>query len=190
MARQDNNEERLAKVRALNLFLSRELDRIEVGTYAGLAEIHRSLFFDVFENAGEMRTVDVYKGKMRFASVLYLGTAVKFVDIMPTETLEDIVEKYVEMNIAHPFREGNGIAMRLWLSLIIKARFGMALDFSHIDKDEYAAALEESSVDSVALYKLIEHAMTRDLGINAFMASLDASFAYEGYTKYKSSELV
>ena len=186
----DNIEERQAKLQALNLFLSRTLDEIEVGTFKGLAEIHRHIFAGVYENPGEIRTVDVYKGKMRFASVLYLGTALKFVDIMPADTLEDIIKKYVEMNIAHPFREGNGIAMRIWLDGMLKAKFGMVVDYSFIPRDTYIAAMEDSTVDPSKLLNLIKRAMTKDFSLNSYMRSLDAGFAYEGYSKYKSSDLI
>ena len=183
-------EERLGKQRAVELFDSGVLASLEPGTYESLAKIHECLFSDVYDFAGKMRNVDIAKGGFRFAPVLYLADAVARIETMPQSTFDEIVEKYVEMNVAHPFREGNGRAMRIWLDAMLKAGIGKAVDWSQVDREDYLLAMERSPVRDVEIKALLKPALTEAVNDrDAFMKGIDASYAYEGYASYSASEL-
>ena len=186
-----HNEERLSKARAKELFESGALERIEVGTFAGLSEIHHALFQDVYEFAGKIRTVNLAKGNFRFASVLYLADSLKAIEKMPQGNFEEIIEKYVEMNIAHPFREGNGRSMRIWLDRMLKNALGKVVDWDQVDKEAYLLAMERSPIRDLELKFLLKSALI-DANGNAetFMKGIDASYAYEGYTFYVGKDLI
>ena len=183
-------EERLSKQRAVELFDSGALASLEPGTYESLAKIHEHLFSDVYDFAGKMRSVDIARGGFRFAPVLYLADAVARIEAMPQSTFDEIVEKYVEMNVAHPFREGNGRAMRVWLDSMLKAGIGKAVDWSRVDREDYLLAMERSPVRDVEIKALLKSALTDAVSDrDAFMKGIDASYAYEGYAAYSTSEL-
>ena len=183
-------EERLSKQRAVELFDSGALASFKPGAYESLAKIHEYLFADVYDFAGKMRNVDIAKGGFRFASVLYLADAVARIETMPQSTFDEIVEKYVEMNVAHPFREGNGRAMRVWLDAMLKAEIGRAVDWSRVDREDYLLAMERSPVRDVEIKALLKPALTEEVNDrDAFMKGIDASYAYEGYAYYSTSEL-
>ena len=173
-------EEKLSKTRALELYDTGLLDTFEVGTFKGLAAIHKCLFGDVYEFAGQMRTVNIAKGNFRFAPVMYLRPALESIDAMPQSSFDEIIEKYVEMNVAHPFREGNGRTTRIWLDLILKKRLGMCVDWSRIDKYAYLAAMERSVADSTEIKRLLENALTDKVNDREmFMKGIDYSYYYE-----------
>lgn len=183
-------EERLSKARAIELFDSGKLDSLAPGTYDSLARIHAHLFCDVYDFAGKMRDVDIAKGGFRFAPVLYLADAVKRIEAMPQSTYDEIVEKYVEMNVAHPFREGNGRAMRIWLDAMLKAGIGRAVDWSQVDREDYLMAMERSPVRDTEIKTLLKPALTEAVSDReVFMKGIDASYAYEGYANYNASNL-
>lgn len=183
-------EERLSKRRALELFDLGLLDGFEVGTFAGLAQIHRYLFQDIYEFAGQMRTVNLAKGNFRFASALYLREALAQIDRMPQSTFEQIVEKYVEMNVAHPFREGNGRSGRIWLDALLKKALGLVVDWSRIDKENYLQAMERSPVRDLELKELLRSALTDRVGDRAvYMKGIDNSYHYEGYHEFRAKEV-
>ena len=150
-------EEKLSKQRALELFETGALDRLEAGTFAALASIHRALFSDIYDFAGEKRTVNIAKGSFRFASVMYLDAALQHIERMPQSTFDEIVEKYVEMNVAHPFREGNGRSMRIWLDGMLKKALGQVVDWSRVDKEDYLLAMERSPVKDLEIKTLLPH---------------------------------
>ena len=183
-------EERLSKIRAIEAFDSGAFDSLEPGRYASLSKIHEWLFGDVYEFAGKMRDVNIAKGGFRFAPVVYLKEAVARIESMPQSTFDEIVEKYVEMNVAHPFREGNGRAMRIWLDLMLKAEVGKAVDWSQIDREDYLLAMERSPVRDTEIKALLLTALTDAIGDReAFMKGVDASYAYEGYSSYNTANL-
>ena len=183
-------EERLSKQRAVELFDSGMLASLEPGTYESLAKIHKCLFSDVYDFAGKMRNVDIAKGGFRFAPVLYLADAVARIEAMPQSTFDEIVEKYVEMNVAHPFREGNGRAMRVWLDAMLKAGIGKAVDWSQVDREDYLLAMERSPVRDVEIKALLKSALGEVVNDrDVFMKGIDASYAYEGYASYSALEL-
>lgn len=183
-------EERLSKKRALELFETNRLDGLEAGTYRALAEIHRTIFEDIYDFAGEMRTVNLAKGNFRFAPVLYLPAALESIEKMPQGTFEEIVEKYVEMNIAHPFREGNGRSMRLWLDGMLKQELGMVVDWSKVDKDDYLLAMERSPIRDLEIKHVLREALTDQVNDRAvYMKGIDHSYRYEGYAVYKTEDL-
>ncbi|MFM7390745.1 MAG: protein adenylyltransferase Fic [Vampirovibrionales bacterium] len=183
-------EEKLSKQQAKHLFESGRLDSLPVGTFASLATIHQALFGEVYAFAGQVRTVNIAKGNFRFASCLYLQAVLKAVDTLPHTTFDEIIEKYVELNIAHPFREGNGRAMRLWLDALLKAQLKQVIDWSCIDKEAYLSAMERSVVNPLELKTLLGQALTRDIdNRTVFMKGLDASYHYEGYTQFLTEEL-
>lgn len=177
-------EERITKLRARELFDKGLLKDFETGTFNGLAQIHTYLFQDISEQAGAKRTVDVYKGKMRFTPVNALETELGFADIMPFDTFDDIVDKFIEMNIAHPFRTGNGITLRIWLNEMLRVKLGAVVNFAAIDKDDFKSALEASSTDDEKLYRLLKGALTRDVGRETYLRGIDASFNYEGFSEF------
>ena len=183
-------EERLSKIRAKQLFDDHVVDTFEVGTYAGLQAIHRWLFGDIYDFAGQTRTLNMAKGGFRFASALYLDEALRKISAMPQETFEQIVAKYVEMNIAHPFLEGNGRSGRIWLDMMLKKALGKVVDWSRGDQEDYLLAMERSPVRDTELRALLEAALTDRVDDRLIMTrGIDASYRYEGYSHYRTEEL-
>lgn len=183
-------EEGISKKKAMELFESGHLDTLTPGTFATLAEIHRVLFEDIYAFAGEIRQVNLAKGSFRFAPVMYLEAALQNIEKMPQATFDEIVEKYVEMNIAHPFREGNGRSTRIWLDLIFKKELGMVVDWSRIDKDDYLLAMERSPIRDIEIKHLLQFALTNKVNDReVYMKGIDHSYYYEGYTMYRIKDL-
>lgn len=183
-------EEKISKMKAIELFETNLLDTFEVGTFKGLAEIHKYLFDEVYDFAGKMRTVNIAKGAFRFAPVMYLEAALKNIEKMPQSNFDEIVEKYVEMNIAHPFREGNGRSTRIWLDAIFKKELRMVADWSMIDKEDYLLAMERSPVKDVEIKVLLKTALTDKINDReVYMKGIDASYYYEGYNVFKIESL-
>ena len=183
-------EEGISKKKAMELFESGHLDTLTPGTFATLAEIHRVLFEDIYAFAGEIRQVNLAKGSFRFAPVMYLEAALQNIEKMPQATFDEIVEKYVEMNIAHPFREGNGRSTRIWLDLIVKKELGMVVDWSRIDKDDYLLAMERSPIRDIEIKHLLQFALTNKVNDReVYMKGIDHSYYYEGYTMYRIADL-
>lgn len=183
-------EERISKQKALALFESGALDQMAPGTFAALAQIHRALFVDIYDFAGDLRTVNNAKGHFRFASALYLEAAVAEIERMPQNNFDEIVAKYVEMNVAHPFREGNGRSMRIWLDQMLKAALGKVVDWSLVDKEDYLLAMERSPVRDTEIKTLLGAALTDRVADRAlFMKGIDRSYEYEGYTAYRTEAL-
>ena len=183
-------EERLTKKRAAELFEFGLLDKFEVGTFKGLSAIHKYLFSDVYDFAGELRTVNIAKGSFRFAPVMFLTASLNHIDQMPQDNYEQIIQKYVEMNVAHPFREGNGRSTRIWLDMILKKQLGMCVDWSKVDKTDYLLAMERSPIKDVEIRFLLKEALTDKINDReTYMKGIDASYHYEGYHVYKTSEL-
>ena len=183
-------EERLSKKRAVRLFESGALDALPVGTFASLREIHRYLFQDIYDFAGKLRTVNLAKGSFRFAPLMYLEAALDSIDKMPYSTCDQIIEKYVEMNIAHPFREGNGRSMRIWLDQMLKGGIGQVVDWSRVDKEDYLLAMERSPIRDTEIKTVLKAALTDDVNSReVFMKGIDHSYYYEGYTTFKTKEL-
>ena len=185
----DREEERITKLKAKWLFDSGVLDQLEAGTYKGLSEIHRTLFEDIYEFAGMIRDVNIAKDDFRFAPVMYLEHALRHIDKMPQSNFDEVVEKYVEMNIAHPFREGNGRAMRIWLDMAFKKEMGQIVDWNVIDKDDYLGAMKRSPIKDIEIKHLLKNALTDDLSRESFMKGIDASYYYEGYSEFKTADL-
>ena len=183
-------EEKISKKRALWLFESGTLDSLEAGTFAALQEIHKCLFEELFDFAGKIRTVNLAKGNFRFAPVMYLEAALGNIEKMPQSTYDEIIEKYVEMNVAHPFREGNGRSTRIWLDHILKKEIGKVVDWSKVDKEDYLLAMERSPIKDVEIKVLLKEALTDDVDSReVYMKGIDHSYYYEGYTTYKIEEL-
>lgn len=183
-------EERISKKKAMWLFESGTLDTLPVGTFAALQEIHKYLFEDIYDFAGKIRTVNLAKGNFRFAPLMYLEVALANIDKMPQSTYDEIIEKYVEMNIAHPFREGNGRSTRIWLDLMLKQGIGKVVDWSKVDKEDYLLAMERSPIKDVEIKVLLKAALTDDItSREVFMKGIDHSYYYEGYTTFKTNEL-
>lgn len=183
-------EERISKKKALELFESGKLDELEAGKFSALKTIHKHLFDEIYEFAGEIRTVNISKGNFRFAPLMYLNAALKSIDEMPQSTFDEIVEKYVEMNIAHPFREGNGRSTRIWLDLILKAELHKVVDWSRIDKEDYLLAMERSPIKDIEIKHILKSALTDDINSReVYMKGIDHSYYYEGYTTFKTEEL-
>ena len=183
-------EEKISKRNAVELFESGALDALQPGTFAALAEIHRRLFGDVYAFAGEVRRVNLAKGNFRFAPVLYLQAALENIEKMPQSTFEEIVEKYVEMNVAHPFREGNGRSMRIWLDLMLKKSLGQVVDWSRVDKEDYLLAMERSPVRDTEIKHVLRNALTSQVNDREiYMKGLDNSYFYEGYAVYRAQDL-
>lgn len=184
-------EEKLSKKKAKKLFDSGKINQIKVGTFAGLKQIHKYLFEDIYDFAGKMRDINISKGNFRFAPVMYLEQALKHIDKMPQSTFDEIVEKYVEMNIAHPFREGNGRATRIWLDLIFKKEIKQVVDWNKIDKEDYLSAMERSPVKDIEIKHLLKNALTDKINEReVFMKGIDASYYYEGYDEYDIHKLL
>ncbi len=183
-------EERISKKKALELFEQGILDSLDAGTFEALSEIHKYLFDEIYYFAGEIRNVNIAKGNFRFAPVMYLNQALEHIDKMPQSTFEEIIEKYVEMNVAHPFREGNGRSTRIWLDLIFKKELGKVVDWSKVDKEDYLLAMERSPIKNVEIRELLKQALTPDINDReVYMKGIDASYNYEGYFLYKLNEL-
>ena len=183
-------EERISKQKAAELFETGYLDTLEAGSFAALAEIHRYLFEEIYDFAGKLRTMNIAKGGFRFAPVMYLAEALKSIERMPQSTFEEIIAKYVEMNVAHPFREGNGRSTRIWLDCILKKELGMVVDWSAVDKQDYLLAMERSPVRDIEIKYVLKNALTDKINDREmYMKGIDTSYYYEGYTTYKSSEL-
>ena len=182
-------EEKITKLKALELFDSKKINDFEVGTFKGLSQIHRYLFEDVYSFAGEIRKVNIAKGNFRFASVLYLEDILKKIDNMPHDNFDNIT-KYVEMNVAHPFREGNGRSTRIWLDMILKNNLNKVVDWSKINKEDYLLAMERSPIKDTEIKLLIENALTDRINDRAvYMKGIDVSYEYEGYYTYKMENL-
>lgn len=183
-------EERISKLRAEELFEQGLLDTFETGTFTGLAQIHKYLFEDIYDFTGQIRTVNLAKGSFRFASVLYLSTALQDISKMPQSTFDEIIEKYVEMNVAHPFREGNGRSTRIWLDAILKKELGQVIDWSLVDKDDYLLAMERSPIKDVEIKALLKAALTDRIDDReVYMKGVDASYHYEGYDTYQTGQI-
>ena len=183
-------EERSTKLKALELFDSGKINEIEVGTFVGLAKIHYFLFNDIYYFAGKIRNDNIVKGNFRFASVLYLDDILNKIDEMPQDTYEDIIKKYVEMNIAHPFREGNGRSTRIWLDMILKKELGKVVDWSKVNREDYLLAMERSPIKDTEIKLLLQSALTDDVNSRmVYMKGIDASYLYEGYNTYSLEKL-
>ena len=184
-------EEKISKTKALELFEKKILDTLPAGKFEALSKIHKYLFEEIYNFAGEIRDVNIAKGNFRFAPLMYLKPALEHIDNMPQTTYEEIIEKYVEMNVAHPFREGNGRSTRIWLDLILKKELGNVVDWSKVDKEDYLLAMERSPIKSVEIKELLRAALTEDINDReVYMKGIDASYNYEGYFTYKTNELL
>ena len=184
-------EERISKKKAAELFENGVLDKLEPGKFSSLQAIHKYLFEEIYDFAGKIRTVNLAKGNFRFAPLMYLETALGNIDKMPQSTFDEIVEKYVEMNIAHPFREGNGRSMRIWLDLMFKAELYKVVDWSKVDKEDYLLAMERSPIKDIEIKYLLKNALTDDINSReVYMKGIDHSYYYEGYTTFKTEELL
>jgi len=178
-------EERITKIKALELFDTKIINEFEVGTFNGLSKIHKYLFSDIYDFAGNIRKENISKGNFRFASAIYLKEVLSKIDTMPHDTFENIMKKYVEMNIAHPFREGNGRSTRIWLDMILKTKIGKVIDWSKVDKEEYLLAMERSPVKDTEIKILLENALTNKIDDRSvYMKGIDISYQYEGYNTY------
>ncbi len=183
-------EEKISKQKAKKLFESGEINRIEVGTFKGLSQIHAYLFGDIYDFAGKLRDVNIAKGNFRFAPLMYLPQSLENIDFMPQNNFEKIIEKYVEMNIAHPFREGNGRATRIWLDLILKKELKQVIDLSEVDKEDYLLSMERSVVKDVEIKQLLRGALTDKIDDRElFMKGIDISYFYEGYSEFRIEDL-
>jgi len=183
-------EEKISKQKAKKLFDSGDINKVEVGTFAGLAFIHAYLFDDIYHFAGQVRTVNIAKGNFLFAPLMYLKQSLEHIDGMPQNNFDEIIEKYVEMNIAHPFREGNGRAMRIWLDIILKKGITQVIDWNLVDKKEYLSAMERSVVNDVEIKNLLRQALTDQIHDRIlFMKGIDISYYYEGYSEFKTDQL-
>ena len=183
-------EERVTKLKALELFDTNKINEIEVGTFKGLAEIHKYLFSDIYEFAGKVRDVNLAKGNFRFAPAIYLEEALKKIDSMPQDNYENIIKKYIEMNVAHPFREGNGRSTRIWLDMILKKELGKIVDWSKVNKEEYLLAMERSPIKDTEINLLLSNALTDKINDReVYMKGIDTSYRYEGYNTYTMNEL-
>lgn len=183
-------EERISKKKALELFESGLLDKLEAGKFSALKAIHKYLFDEIFDFAGELRTVNISKGNFRFAPLMYLQAALANIDKMPQSTFDEIVEKYVEMNIAHPFREGNGRSTRIWLDHILKTEIGKVVDWSKVDKEDYLLAMERSPIKDVEIKVLLKAALSGEINSReVYLSGIDQSYYYEGYTTFKAEDL-
>ncbi|MDR0805341.1 MAG: Fic family protein [Enterobacteriaceae bacterium] len=183
-------EEKISKKKAIELFESGRLDVLDAGKYISLSEIHNTLFGEIYDFVGKIREVNLAKGNFRFAPVMYLKAALDNIDTMPQSTYDEIIEKYVEMNVAHPFREGNGRSTRIWLDLMLKKELHQVVDWSKVDKDDYLLAMERSPIKDVEIKHLLKVALTNEVSDRSiFMKGIDTSYYYEGYTVFKAEEL-
>lgn len=183
-------EERITKIKALELFDTNKINEFEVGTTKGLCDIHKYLFSDIYEFAGKIRDVNLAKGSFRFAPAMYLEDALKKIDDMPEDNFDDIIKKYIEMNVAHPFREGNGRSTRIWLDMILKKELSKVVDWSKINKEEYLLAMERSPIKDTEINILLKNALTNKINDReVYMKGIDTSYRYEGYNTYTMEEL-
>ena len=183
-------EEKISKKKAVELFESGMLDKLEAGTFETLQTIHKYLFGDIYDFAGKMRDVNISKGNFRFASIMYLKAALENINKMPQSNFDEIVEKYVEMNIAHPFREGNGRSTRIWLDHILKKEIAQVIDWSQVDKEDYLLAMERSPIKDIEIKHILRNALTDKItDREIYMKGIDHSYYYEGYTTFKAEEL-
>ena len=183
-------EERISKKKALELFEKNILDAFEIGTFKGLCDIHKYLFSDIYPFAGQLRTVNIANGNFRFAPLMYLEAALESIDNMPQSTFDEIIEKYVEMNIAHPFREGNARSTRIWLDCILKKELHKVVDWSRVDKEDYLLAMERSPIKDVEIKVLLKSALTDDIDNRpVYIKGIDASYNYEGYNTFKTENV-
>lgn len=184
-------EEQISKKKALELFEKGILNSLEAGKFSSLALIHKYLFDEIYDFAGEIRKVNIAKGNFRFAPLMYLTASLSHIDSMPETTFEQIIEKYVEMNIAHPFREGNGRATRIWLDLMLKSNIKQVVDWSRVDKTDYLLAMERSPIKDTEIKHVLKEALTKEIdNRQVFMKGIDASYNYEGYYAYKTEDLI
>ena len=183
-------EEKLSKKKAIQLFESGYLDSLDAGTFASLAKIHQFLFDEIYDFAGQVRDVNIAKGNFRFAPVIYLQAALENIDKMPQKSFDDIIAKYVEMNVAHPFREGNGRSARIWLDLMLKKELNLVVDWSKVNKEDYLLAMERSPIKDLEIKHLLKGALTEKVNDREiYMKGIDHSYYYEGYTTFKAEEL-
>lgn len=183
-------EEKISKQKAKQLYDSGDLSKVEIGTFVGLCFIHAYLFEEIYHFAGKIRDVNMAKGSFRFAPLMYLQASLAHIDTMPQSSFDEIIEKYVEMNIAHPFREGNGRATRIWLDLILKKELKQVVDWNQVDKEDYLSAMQRSVVKDIEIKALLKHALTGQINDRAlFMKGIDVSYYYEGYSTFKTEEL-
>ena len=183
-------EEKISKKKALELFETGYLDTLTAGTFESLSLIHKYLFDEIYEFAGKMREVNIAKGNLRFAPLMYLQAALDNIDKMPQKDFDAIIERYVEMNIAHPFREGNGRATRIWLDLILKKELGKVVDWSLVDKEDYLLAMERSPIKDIEIKHILKNALTDQINDReVYMKGIDTSYYYEGYTTFKTEDL-
>lgn len=183
-------EERISKLKAKQLYDSGDINKVKVGTFEGLSYIHKYLFEDIYNFAGKIRKVNIAKGNFRFAPLMYLEHSLKYIDSMPQRTFDEIIEKYVEMNIAHPFREGNGRATRIWLDLILKENIKKVIDWNLVDKEDYLSAMERSVVKDIEIKYILKQALTDEIDNRTiFMKGIDISYYYEGYSEYSIDEI-
>ena len=183
-------EERISKMRAVELFDTDFLSTLNPGTFYALSKIHAYLFSDIYDFAGKVRSVNIAKGNFRFAPLMYLDAAIENIEKMPQSSFDEIVEKYVEMNVAHPFREGNGRSARIWLDHILKSELGVVVDWSRVDKEDYLLAMERSPIKDIEIKHLLKKALTDKVNDRqVFMKGIDTSYHYEGYTTFKAEDL-
>ena len=183
-------EEKISKKRAIELFESGYLDGLEAGKYNSLSDIHRYLFEDIYEFAGKIRDVNIAKGNLRFAPVMYLKASLEHIESMPQSSFDEIIEKYVEMNIAHPFIEGNGRSTRIWLDLILKKELGKVVNWSEVDKNDYLLAMERSPIKDIEIKHILKQALTDKINDREiYIKGIDTSYYYEGYTVYRIEDL-
>lgn len=183
-------EEKLSKKRAVELFEEGLLSLADAGSFSSLQKIHEYLFQDIYDFAGKIRTVNIAKGSFRFAPVVYLQDALKHIENMPQSTFDEIIKKYVEMNVAHPFREGNGRSTRIWLDLILKKELSKVVDWKRVDKNDYLLAMERSPIKDLEIKVILKDALTDDINDReVFMKGIDASYSYEGYSTFRTEDL-
>lgn len=183
-------KERISKLKAKQLYDSGDIKKVKVGTFEGLSYIHKYLFEDIYEFVGKIRKVNIAKGNFRFAPLMYLEHSLKYIDNMPQRTFDEIIEKYVEMNIAHPFREGNGRSTRIWLDIIMKRDLNKVIDWSVVDKEDYLLAMERSPIKDIEIKYILKQALTEKINDReVYMKGIDYSYYYEGYVVYKAEEL-
>ena len=185
-----NEEERITKLKALELFDTNKIEEYEIGTFQGLSSIHKFLFNDIYSFAGKIRNENIAKGNFRFASCMYLKDVLNKIDEMPQHNFEEIIQKYIEMNIAHPFREGNGRSTRIWLDMILKKELNKVIDWSKVNKENYLLAMERSPIKDTEIRILLQNALTNKINDRqVFMKGIDASYQYEGYNTYSLNDL-
>lgn len=183
-------EEKISKLKAIELFENNIVEKFEVGKFSGLAKIHKFLFDELYDFAGKVRTVNIAKGNFRFAPVMYLDAALKNLDDMPQSTFDEIIEKYVEMNVAHPFREGNGRSTRIWLDMILKKELKLVIDWNKVDKEDYLLDMERSPIKDVEIKVLLKNALTDKIDSReVYMKGIDVSYYYEGYNTFRAEDL-